>query len=246
MSIHGPRDRKKADGTYVVSTKFHSLDRMFETETGILTRGGRYGPYVYLSDQAAIDKALKWQKARRRVIFLRDALDCSVALDFNLAEAAVYTEMGKAEHKAKANRDHEAVRYLIKKCLSAVIKLGLYKECDSICAVPPSPEKKWDLPTEIANQVAARSSKDNISSLVRFKKSKQSVKAIGLSEKWGALQSAQLEVNGNVKDKRIILIDDKYQSGTTIQFVASKLLEAGAIEVLGLSCVKTWRDTDNT
>jgi predicted amidophosphoribosyltransferase len=41
------------------------------------------------------------------------------------------------------------------------------------------------------------------------------------------------------------LIDDKYQSGTTAQFVASHLYQAGAAEVCGLFCIKTWRDTDN-
>ncbi len=49
----------------------------------------------------------------------------------------------------------------------------------------------------------------------------------------------------NVKDKTIILIDDKYQSGITIQYIAMKLQQAGAHEVYGLSFVKTLRDKDN-
>jgi predicted amidophosphoribosyltransferase len=112
--------------------------------------------------------------------------------------------------------------------------------------VPPSAGKVWDLPEEIAKQVAKKSQKEDISPLVRFRKAKQSVKNLTLCEKWAALESAQLIVSASVKGRRIILIDDKYQSGTTLQFVASKLRAAGASEVLGLSCVKTWRDTDNT
>jgi predicted amidophosphoribosyltransferase len=236
----------KSDETYVVSTKFRSLDRMFEAETGIATKSGPHGPYVFLSDKGQIEKALKWQEARKSLIFLRDLLDCSLALDFNFAEAATYTDIGKAERQAKANADAQAVQYLVSRCHSAATKLGLYKECDAVCAVPPSAGKVWDLPEEIAKQVAKKSQKDDISPLVRFRKAKQSVKNLALCDKWGALEAAQLIVSASVKGRRIILIDDKYQSGTTLQFVASKLFAAGASEVLGLSCVKTWRDTDNT
>jgi predicted amidophosphoribosyltransferase len=112
----------------------------------------------------------------------------------------------------------------------------------------PSPVtgKVWDLPEEITKQVAKKSQKEDISSLVRFHKAKQSVKNIALCDKWPALEAAQVVISGNIKGREVILIDDKYQSGTTIQFVASKLFLAGASEVLGLCCVKTWRDTDNT
>ena len=49
-----------------------------------------------------------------------------------------------------------------------------------------------------------------------------------------------------LQGKLIILIDDKYQSGITLQFVASRLLEKGASKVFELCAVKTWRDDDNT
>lgn len=245
LSDH-PVVKEKPDGTYVVGTKFHSLDRLFEAETGIATKSGPYGQYVFLSDKGQIEKALKWQETRKSLIFLRDLLDCSLALDFNFAEAGTYTKMGSAEHQAKANGDATAVSYLTHRCLSAVTKLCLYKECDSVCAVPPSPGKAWDLPEEITKRVAEKSQKANISPFVRFHKAKQSVKSLALRDKWGALESAQLVVSSNIKGQKIVLIDDKYQSGTTLQFVASKLFAAGASEVLGLSCVKTWRDTDNT
>jgi len=43
----------------------------------------------------------------------------------------------------------------------------------------------------------------------------------------------------------VIVIDDKYQSGISIQFVASVLRAAGAGEIFGFCAVKTLRDTDN-
>jgi hypothetical protein len=177
LSDH-PIVKEKPNGTWVVGTKFCSLDRMFATETGIATISGPYGPYVYLSDKRQIVKALKWQEDRQSLIFLRDLLDCSLALDFNLAEAAAYTDMGLAEHQAKSTGDAMAIKYLTDRCLSAVMNLALYKECDSVCVVPPSPEKIWDLPEEITKHVAEKSRKANISPLVRFHKAKQSVKSL--------------------------------------------------------------------
>jgi predicted amidophosphoribosyltransferase len=172
-------------------------------------------------------------------------LDCSVALDYNLKEAGVYTTLGLAEHNAKATRDKAAIKQLVDACRSVVGDLSFYKSCDLLCAVPPSPNKGWDLPTEIVGQLAKQRGTKNISSGVAFTAKKKNVKALSLADKWSALENGKLRVSANVKDKKIVLVDDKYQSGTTAQFVASKLYAAGAEKVYGLFCIKTWRDTDN-
>ncbi|MCK6592230.1 MAG: hypothetical protein HUU21_32570 [Polyangiaceae bacterium] len=48
-----------------------------------------------------------------------------------------------------------------------------------------------------------------------------------------------------VEGKTIILIEDLYQSGSTINHVAMEVLHGGASAIFGLSCVKTCRNTDN-
>ena len=53
------------------------------------------------------------------------------------------------------------------------------------------------------------------------------------------------DTNEDKLDNDIILLDDIYQSGTTIQFVAMKLIEAGAKRIFGLTTVKARRNTDN-
>jgi hypothetical protein len=73
--------RRSRKGNYVVGTKFDSPDRLFQAETGIATKSGPYGPYVYLSDKDVIEIALRWQEVRKSLIFLRDLLDFSLALD---------------------------------------------------------------------------------------------------------------------------------------------------------------------
>ena len=236
----------EARGHHVVGLKFPSIKRLFKLETGIDTLDGPYGPYKFLTDQAQIDAALAWQEKHRNYIFLRDNLDCSVALDFNLAGPAVYTSLGQAEHNAKASQQESAIEVLCSGCIKAVADIPFYGACELVCAVPPSPDKAWDLPSEIAKRLAISTGKKDITPEVRFNKKKQSVKLLSLQDKWKALEAAELSVSGEVKNKNVILVDDKYQSGTTAQFVACELYKAGAKEVHGLFCVKTWRDTDNT
>ena len=235
---------KRTDGRYIASTKFPSIDRLFEEETGITTIMGPYGPYCYLNEDE-FRKAKDWQDNISSLVFLRDMLDCSVALDFNLEIAGVYTDIGFAEHNAKVNRDKGAIKALVRACRSAIDKISLYSACDCVCAVPPSPDKEWDLPTEIVAQLCNHYGKKDVSAKVSFTRAKKSVKTLSLSQKWAALEDAGLCVRCSVEGARIILLDDKYQSGTTAQFVASKLYAAGAEEICGLFCIKTWRDTDN-
>jgi hypoxanthine phosphoribosyltransferase len=48
-----------------------------------------------------------------------------------------------------------------------------------------------------------------------------------------------------VEGKSIVVVDDLYQSGLTINYVAEELRLAGAKEVLGLAAVKTLSNDDN-
>jgi len=236
---------KLDDGTCSVSFVFSSVNRLFRRDTQIRTVDGRYSHYLRLSDPKVISVALKWHDRHRRFIFLRDLLDFSVALDFNFAKRRVYTELGLAEYNAKSVRHGPSIEALVRACVRAITDISLYRESDAICAVPPSPEKEWDLPTQIAQLVSARIGKPDLSPLVQFREIKKSITATPLAEKWNALDAAGLTIDQRIGGNKLILIDDKYQSGTTAHFVASKLYEAGAVEVNGLFCIKTWRDTDN-
>ena len=94
--------------------------------------------------------------------------------------------------------------------------------------------------------MSARLGKGHITGHFHFGAEKKSVKSATLDDKWTAWEEAQLTFDGvDITDKKIILIDDKYQSGTTIQYIAMKLQKAGAYQVYGLSMAKTMRDTDN-
>ena len=163
-----PVIKKRSDGSYTASFKFVALARLFEMETGIRTQYGQYGPYCYLDEQTEIDEALKWQEARKDIVFLRDNMSFSVAAGFNLESAGVYTGLGRAEHDAKLNRDRASIEVLAAACAAAITALQPYENADAICAVPPSPHEDWDLPTELACRVALACGKYDISAALRF------------------------------------------------------------------------------
>jgi hypothetical protein len=236
--------RTLEDGTCFVSIRFPSLVRLFKRDTNIGLHNGKYSYYRKISDPREINTIRQWQNKHQRYIFLRDTLDCSVALDYNFADRGRYTDLGLAEYNAKDVRHKPSIDILAKACVRAISDISIYRDADVVCAVPPSPEKEWDLPTEIVRIVSEKTGKPNISAWIQFRATKKSIKGTPLVQKWSTLEAGEPLVQ-HIPGYNIILIDDKYQSGMTAQFVASKLYQAGAEEVNGLFCIKTWRDTDN-
>ena len=77
-----------------------------------------------------------------------------------------------------------------------------------------------------------------------WKGQKPSLKETAFAEKWDALAKVGLK-SKKVSVSSVILLDDLYQSGITMQFVASHIISAGSKQVYGLSLVKSRRDSDN-
>ncbi|MBE8190749.1 MAG: hypothetical protein HAW64_00860 [Alphaproteobacteria bacterium] len=183
-------------------------------------------------------------------MFLRDCLALSLALGLNFKDGQIgnYTELGRLEHDAKTKADIASADELAEYAAKAICDLPYYKDADCVCAPPPRPNKPFDLPSHIASKVSATISKPDITSHLSCANARDEIKEASVDEKWDIWSEAGLQYNNNgfdVNGKNIILIDDKYQSGITLQFIAMKLQEAGANNVYGLCMVKTFGDKDN-
>jgi adenine/guanine phosphoribosyltransferase-like PRPP-binding protein len=237
---------KRADGTWKFGAPFHeSIVPLFTEETGITPRAAMYGPFCLLESVADRSAARDWQEKRQGLIFLRDLSDISLAIDFNLSSPGVYTRLGQLEHDAKVRRDQAAIKRLCTYVPEQVAGLGLYREADAVVAMPSSPDKEFVLPRLIAAAIAKRLGIVDLSSRFNFARKKPELKTLEMNERWQALEQAGLSIDFDVSGKRLILIDDKYQSGTSSTFAARILYQAGAECVYSLACVKTWRDSDN-
>lgn len=112
--------------------------------------------------------------------------------------------------------------------------------------MPPSkPNKKFDLPTYLAIKIAKKWGKTNLSNAVWTVRERLPIKNLALEDKLQALENTIQVAPDVFKGKTVLIVDDLYQSGISINYVALLLLEAGAENVVGLACEKTCRNDDN-
>ena len=136
--------------------------------------------------------------------------------------------------------------------LEFIHKHDIYKNCDCVASVPHDPNKEYDLPSILAVNIAQELSVPNITPHFNFGTTKSSAKEVKnddpewFDKKWNIWQSADLTYTGEtLAGKKILLIDDNYQSGLSLQYVAMILQNAGADQVYGLTMIKTRGDKGN-
>ncbi len=114
-----------------------------------------------------------------------------------------------------------------------------------IAAVPPRQGKVTDLPTQIAGQVAKILNVPLIE-IGKWQNMKAQLKECPVNEKWGKLETAALSTAQKpYGTEKLILLDDLYQSGATLNFVGTRIKAAWGCEVYGVCVVKSGKDSDN-
>lgn len=185
-----------------------------------------------------------WIEKQGTTIFIRSLLSSCIALDVNVDIVnEAKTEIGDLEDKAKHQQDENAISKLTD---LLCYKINENKEEFYIAAVPANKDKDFDLPTLLAKKIAEKLGCLDITDRFAYQNSKRALKSIGIGDKWQELERSNLVFDRhNLENKPIILLDDKYQSGTTLHYVASKLQQTGFDTIYGLAIVKTMKDDDN-
>ena len=237
---------ERQDGAVAFVVKFkETIGPLLFAQTGIkLIYGEKHNNFFYvIRKDDELRKIKQWEKEQGTRVFLKDCLSLSLALQMNFI-GEVYSEIGRLEHDAKEGKDDNALKELAKIAYMNIIKLPFYKDADCICAVPSN--KEFNLPHRIVEMLSRNLNVPDVTKNLKLMNQKtRAVKEASMEEKWDVWDEANLKYDGNLKGKKIILIDDKYQSGVTMQYIAMKLQEAGAQDVFGMCMVKTLRDTDN-
>lgn len=239
----------KPNGADSFNVKFlESISLIYEADTGNkLEKGwGEDNFYHYLRTEDEIEKCREWERRQGSRYFMRDCLDCSIALDMNFASNnGVRTRIGQLEYDSKQHQCEDSIGSLVGLFVDAIKNLPFYRGAHYVAAVPPRPGKWFDLPTKLAEKVAERLSLEDLTRFFQYGSTKATLKELEVGKKWDALEEAQLRMDIKIQTRDVILIDDKYQSGVTANYVGMVLKRHGAHRVLGLYAVKTMRNTDN-
>ena len=238
---------KRKDGSSVVG----SLTLPFNETIGAVLPWGlfksKFGGYfrgIKTADEFARIEA--WIEDRRDLVFIRSLLTTAVAAGEHFTEDGTRSNIGNLEHAAKYGGDVHAREQLAAILLAAFNKVHGDRQIDAIAAVPASTAGAFSLPVELADSLSATTGIANISAHLRWGGAKAKIKETAVDAKWNALEATGFELQTDVNGKSILLIDDMYQSGATVHYVASRLREAGANEIHCLAVSKGRRDTDNT
>ena len=172
-------------------------------------------------------------------------LDEAYALDFNFKQDVyplAYTEFGTLEHHAKESQNGAAIEELSKRLGEVIQAHPTLNRAELIAAMPRRPSSSFHLPEELVIRLGHILKKGTGLNLVKAEHPK--LRSLPMQDKLTTLGEV-FSLNESVQGKRILVIDDLYQSGTTLWSLAKFLKSHGAYEVYGLTCVKSWSDTDN-
>lgn len=177
------------------------------------------------------------------LVFLRDCLDLSIALSMHEYHTTdgnvVRTELGEHEYQVKYNTAKDTTANqaaLTAEMQHRLDTLPFFKHADYIMAVPSSRPFMRNIInglqgfsfSDISNQVAWTDKNGSLKDL------NNPEKKLELINSWEITFAPEL----NLKGKTVLIVDDMYKSGVTMQYIAMKLKEAGAKRVFGICLCK--------
>jgi len=185
-----------------------------------------------------------WMDQNRDVVFIRSLLaSCVAACEHQTDEGR--SEIGELEYRAKWHKDGSAEAHLADVLADVFERLHGETGISTICSVPCSNPGSESLPTKLAARLADRFGLENITHRLGWRSKKETIKDKEASAKWQILEEVGVNVEGSLKGARILIVDDMYQSGATVHFLASCLQGAGADEIHCLAVSKSRGDKDN-
>lgn len=202
--------------------------------------------YVHNIGTEEAQPLIKLLQLLKEVVFIEDALDQTFALDYHWLPGydAGRTEIGTLVHHSKpyknpVNETHKQnARALATQFAEFIQAHPSYQQADYIVSVS-SKGKSFDLPFFIAgylsNTLKIKSGQQFVSKI----KNTGSMKDLDVTERIEKIQDAfEVKADHPFKGKTVILIDDLYDTGSTLHEMGTLLQRAGA-KVLGLVATKT-------
>lgn len=205
--------------------------------------------------KATLDSVKGFLKTVGSYVALRDCLALSFALDYDRIKGNPnnpQTAIGRLRSRAKPyQRDtsratYDAANEMVSHCMDFIREMTCYQDTTCVVAVPPSdPTKPFNLPRYLASEIGKALKVSDRSSGVQTVKARESLRETDIKKKLSTIEGT-ISVDPTVLQHQVVLlIDDIYQSGVSMNYTAMLLLKAGANRVYGLACEKTCTNDDN-
>ena len=228
------------------------FSRTFEDRFGCF----EWGTYIYnvgLPERAQVEALLR---AFQDAVCIEDDLTETFALGYHTqmdpGKGYARTSLGNLVYQAKPYRGdwtpdrNKAANALATQMLQFIQTHPSYARAEIVMATPPSRAGIPNLPVYLAEQIAARTGKVNGTMWINKVRATRPMKDCQtVEEKINNVKGAfELlpQYRGQLKGQAVLVLDDIYQTGFTLNEVGSVLMEAEAQAVFGLVATKTAQD----
>lgn len=210
---------------------------------------------VFIDDaNNVIDEIDTFLQMMMNVVAIKDNMRQSFALGYHFHsdyEGEGRTEVGSKVYNAKpynksvSSQNLENAQVLAVWFSSFIERHPLYRNTDYLMAVPCKQNKGFDLPTYLVKQISNKLGIANGSQFVQKKDTSHSQKDIKAQDRAENIKGAFiLSPNVNLRGKVITIIDDIYDTGSTINELG-KVLQEQDIIVQGLTATRINRRSYN-
>jgi ComF family protein len=152
------------------------------------------------------------------------------------------TKMGELVYRFKYKFDKQSGEKLADLVIEFLEKNQNFKNTDVLITVPPSfSSRPFDPLTFLAQRISQPTKIQYLSEIIKRKKiSKPQKKIFILKEKWENISDAFIINNEvNLQNKKVLLLDDLYDSGATVNTISKLLKEIGVEKIFVLTIAKT-------
>lgn len=153
-----------------------------------------------------------------------------------------YTQLGKALNQLKYHQDYSQLPFLVEQMVLFLKTRTVLPHIDVIFPVPASKQRPVQPVYELARGVSMQLRKRIDFIFIKKIKNTEELKSMqDPEERQAALAGAFKIAHGNIyRNKRVLLIDDLFRSGTTLNELASVLYrDAGVQDVYVVALTKT-------
>ena len=164
------------------------------------------------------------------------ALDFHTRFDGDVANRGV---IGDLVFRYKYRDERNLARELAARWAELLRAQNGLPKCDAVIPVPPSTPREFDPVTNLARALAEELKISALFGvLVKTRATKQQKEMIALAQKQANVRGA-FALNENLRGKHILLVDDLYDSGATLQEAARVLQRGGVASIVVLTLTKT-------